>query len=97
MVNEGLLDESDVDPDPSFPKEKVDYEAVIAYKKKLFNLAYERFKEKRNNYEYEKFCSENSHWLDDYALFASLRFHFHGQVWNEWPREIRDRDPEALV
>ena len=45
---------------------------------------------------YEDFVNENAHWLDDYALFMSLKEHFSGAPWNEWPWEIRDRTAPAL-
>lgn len=96
MVQDGLLAKSDLESLPKFPKGCVDYAAVMAYKEKLFNLAYERFRNERQKYEYERFCLENSHWLEDFALFVSLKTHFHGRAWSEWPGEIRDREPQAL-
>ncbi len=95
MIRDGLFAKADIEALPNWPKEWVDYEGVISYKKRLFQLAYERFK-KTKNYECERFCSENSYWLDDFALFVSLKAHFDGKAWNEWPSEIRDRQPEAL-
>jgi len=96
LVQDGLLNKSDVKSPPDFPLERVDYRAAGAYKKKLFNRAYERFKGKRPQYEYKRFCSENSNWLEDFALFVALKSHFDGMVWSEWPQEVRDRHPEAL-
>lgn len=96
MVQEGLLDKQDSNLCSNYPEGKVDYKQVTEDKRKLFKLAYERFKKQGDNYEYEKFCSENSGWLEDYALFVSLKAHFNGLIWNQWPSEIRDRDPEAL-
>ena len=94
MVEEGLLTEGDIKPAPYFEKKEVDYPKVISYKEKIFNKAHERFKRSRED-EFEKFCSENSSWLEDFALFAALRVHF-GRVWNEWPSKIRDRQLKAL-
>jgi 4-alpha-glucanotransferase len=96
MARDGFLAKGDIKPAPNCPKGQVDYNAVTAYKEKLFRLAYDRFKTTNNRYEYERFCSENSHWLEDFARFAAFKVHFHGHVWSEWPREIRDRRPEAL-
>ncbi len=96
MVRDGFLTQRDVKPIPDFPRGRVDYETVIAYKEKLFYSAYARFKKARDNSQYERFCSENSRWLDDFALFMALREQFHGQVWGDWPPEIRDRQPKAL-
>ena len=44
---------------------------------------------------YPEFCSENSYWLPDYALFRALQDHFH-KPWQEWPEEVRTRRPAAL-
>jgi 4-alpha-glucanotransferase len=95
MVRDGFLAKADIKPFPNCPKGQVDYNAVIAFKEKLFHLAYERFKTTKNKDEYERFCSENSHWLEDFARFAAFKVHFHGHVWSEWPLEIRGRRPEA--
>lgn len=96
MIEEGLLHKRDVEPMPHFPLNRVDYNSVIPYKRKLLNKALTRFKKRGKNDEYKKFCIENSFWLDDFALFVTLKAHFKGQVWSEWPSQIRDRQPEAL-
>jgi 4-alpha-glucanotransferase len=96
LVQDGLLTRADVKSPPDFPMDRVDYRAVGAYKGKLFKKAYERFKAKSPQYEYERFCAENSHWLEDFALFVALKAHFKGKVWSDWPEDIRDRQPEAL-
>jgi 4-alpha-glucanotransferase len=96
LVRDGLLNKADFKSAPGFPKNKVDYRSVGAYKAKLFTKAYERFKGKKPQYEYEKFCSENSRWLQDFALFMTLKSHFNGRVWSEWPQELRDRHSKAL-
>ena len=95
MVEDGLLSRGDLEPTPVFPQRRVDFCQVISYKEKLFNRAYERFKEKENS-DYEQFSSDNAHWLDDFALFIALQTRFQGQIWSDWPKEIRDRQPEAL-
>ena len=96
LVRDELLAEPDLIPSPNFPKERVDYESVIAYKEKLLHLACERYKSKKEILEYEQFCFQNACWLDDFALFMALKSHFKGQVWSEWPEDIRDRQLEAL-
>ena len=44
---------------------------------------------------YSAFCSENSYWLPDYALYRALRDRFR-TPWQEWPADIRQRTPGAL-
>ncbi len=45
---------------------------------------------------YQEWMLKQQHWLDDYALFASLKEQFNTQPWYEWPDAIRRRCPEAL-
>ena len=96
LVRDGLVENDDLNPVPKNPEGRVDFRTVISYKTKLFEKAFVTFKTKKNDNEYEKFCANNSIWLDDFALFSSLRNHFNKQVWSDWPIEIRDRQPKAL-
>ena len=45
--------------------------------------------------DYAKFIADQSHWLDDYALFMVLRDVFN-TPWVEWPAAERDRDPVVM-
>lgn len=46
--------------------------------------------------QFAAFCEQQAHWLDDYALFMSLREQQGNRLWSEWPEALRDRDPDAL-
>ncbi|MCD6561839.1 MAG: 4-alpha-glucanotransferase [Deltaproteobacteria bacterium] len=97
MVEQGLVSKKEIESIPEFPGERVDYENAACWKENLFDLAYERFQNKNDNYEYEQFSLQNAYWLDDLALFLALKSHFKGTEWSEWPQELRDRDAEALI
>jgi len=97
LVKEGLLDKIEFEPWPDFPLGKVDYLRVIDFKRDLFQKAYEQFKSRRNKDEYEQFCLQEGRWLNDYALFVAIKSHFRGKTWSEWPCELRNRNPEALL
>jgi 4-alpha-glucanotransferase len=45
---------------------------------------------------YQQFCERNAWWLDDYVLFVRLRDQYPNGSWNQWPRELARREPEAL-
>lgn len=45
---------------------------------------------------YEHFYAANAYWLEDFALFQTLREIHHSLPWNQWPREFVERDSEAL-
>jgi len=96
MVGDGLLKDRDIEQRPDFPSSRVDYRAVTKYKERIFNLAYERFKAMTDKGAYENFCSANSWWLDDFALFVALRKFHHNRCWVEWPADIRTRSSAAL-
>jgi 4-alpha-glucanotransferase len=96
LAEERLLDLSDLQGLPKFPRERVGYKSVRQLKKKIFHLAYECFKKKTDEEDFEKFCKENASWLDDYSLFVALKSRFGAKSWNEWPSELRDRKTEAL-
>ncbi len=95
LLQDDLVNKTVLDSLPDFPVERVEYQAVIKYKRRLFDQAYERFK-RRNDYEYDRFCLENAYWLEDFTLFTALKSHFGGKAWNQWPKNLRDRQLEAL-
>ncbi len=96
LRKQGLLKKEDINP-PHFSK-KVDFDAVAAFKKCLFEKAFSDFIQdhKKAHSAFEIFCSENKSWLDDYAVFCALREHFDGRPWYEWPKRYRDRQKNYL-
>ncbi|MCX5833205.1 MAG: 4-alpha-glucanotransferase [Deltaproteobacteria bacterium] len=98
MVQEGLLKAGDLRGAPSFPEGDIDYPAVIAYKQNLFSKAFEDFRKAGRKYgdDFGAFCDDNAGWIDDHALFMTLKRREQGRAWNEWPRPIRDRTPAVL-
>ena len=97
LIEEGFLSKSDLDPNPSFSVEGVEYEKITEYKKKVLQIAYANSKEKlKLDCEFMFFCRENSYWLEDYALFISLKENFNLGTWGEWPLDLRDRHEASL-
>ena len=93
LVEDGLLSKEDLEPLPDFPIGRIDYPLVAAYKERILNRAYERHKKTD---EYRKFCQENKEWLEDFSLFKALKSRFSNRAWSEWPKEVRDRNKDAL-
>ncbi|MDY0040250.1 MAG: 4-alpha-glucanotransferase [Desulforhabdus sp.] len=97
LIEQGFLHASEVQDRSDFADERVDFDKVSQYKYQLLQLAFERFvSHQGTDHEFNRFCEENAAWLDDYALFISLKKNFGGACWNEWPPELRDRDPAAI-
>ena len=102
LIDEGLLRAGDCDEGRSFPKNAVDYNAVIAFKYKLIERAWSSFSAMRRSslslrFDYDQFCLEQAHWLDDYALFRALKARHGGVYYLDWPAEFVRREPAALA
>lgn len=97
LMEEGLLDKSELEPLPNCPAHEVDYDSVVSYKMRCCRKAFSRFKQRREQHEYEEFCEDNADWLDDYVLFLSLKSKLGNQEWSTWPSELIERDPDALA
>jgi len=100
LVEAGWLTSADVVNVPDFPQKAVDYGAVIPYHNQMLDLAYKHFAanasaEERKNFE--SWCVQNSHWLDDFALFVALKDHHNGRPWVEWPEGEALRQRDALT
>lgn len=96
MAQQGLINQKDLFASPVFLEDKIDYKQATAYKIKLFNQAFERFQHQKNRYDFERFCLKQKDWLEDFALFTAIVEYFHGETWQKWPKEVRDRDIKAL-
>ncbi len=45
---------------------------------------------------YKKFTRQSAYWLDDFALFMTIKEANHSLPWTSWPDPYRLRDPDAL-
>jgi len=99
LLNENLLSINDLFDRPEFPTDHIDYGPVIQWKVKLLERSYYRFgrsKNKKLYAEFSLFVDQNNYWLEDYALFMAIKQH-HGNVsWENWPTELRQRNPKSL-
>ena len=98
LVEDELLAASDCEH-PSFPANAVDYDAIILFKHRLFEKAWDRFRTGTRadlRSDYERFCHDQEQWLPDYALFRALKAKFGNAHYLEWPSELVQRQPAAL-
>jgi len=96
LISDGLLAAKDCES--SFASDVVDYDAVIPFKVRLLETAWTNFKggeRKDLRPAYDEFCTQQEHWLEDYALFRVLKTKYHGAYYLEWPAELVQRSPEA--
>jgi 4-alpha-glucanotransferase len=97
LLQEGFIGKKDIASSGEFTSGACDYEAAVRLKEKIHHRAYERFKAGSSHKDdFQNFCRENSQWLDDYALFNSLRDNYNEKVWSTWTVALRDWQPQAL-
>jgi len=100
LVDESLLDQSDIEKPPDFPKHRVDYGQAIKHKMPLLAKSFKKFKDKyATGYpeDFYAFSETNAFWLEDYTLFASLKEAHNGQVWTKWEEGASTRHLDSLV
>lgn len=97
----GLLTPGELGSYPSLPHEHVDYGRVIDTKQAYLAKAVDRFDARAPAgllAEYEAFVATHDPvWLDDYALFATLKSAYAQAAWPQWDEPHRDRDESALA
>lgn len=77
-------------------KNYVDYGLLYVERHKVFAKIQENFN-KNIPADFEKYCSDNSFWLDDYALFMAIKDAHNGASFSTWESDIKVRQPGAVV
>jgi len=98
LCAEGLLSSEDLG-EPQFSGNAVNYEQVRRYKTPLLRKAAHSFfknPRKQAQKDLENFCEENRDWLEDFALFCSLKSARGERLWTAWEKELVRREPQAL-
>ena len=99
LIEDGLLSRRDCEIGRGLPKHAVDFEAVTVFKHRLLDQAWRNFDSSARpelRADFERFCSEEAHWLDDYALFRALKARLGGANLLDWPEDLLRRSPLAL-
>jgi 4-alpha-glucanotransferase len=111
LMQDGLISQVEVHQHRSdFPAEQVDFGAVIEWKIPLLRkaaIAFRARSDRQRLQAYHRFCEAQAYWLDDYALYMSIKARFDeraqregvaNSVWCEyWDRDIARREPQAMV
>ncbi len=98
LIEQGFLSKEDFCDMPLWDALKIDYGPVINYKFSILNKAFNRFQSQPEHplqKDFIIFCSAEAFWLEDYALFMSLKDAHNGEIWTQWPNEIAFPNKEA--
>jgi len=100
LAGDGLLDRYDL-AGPSFDDRRVEYGAVIPWKAALVERAFANFRAGAGDPvlrdEFDAYVESSRDWLEDFALFMTLKGNRGGVSWLDWPEPFRLRDSDALA
>ena len=94
LVEKKLLSPNDLVNDLQFNNRKVEYDKVREFKEDKLKIAFNNFN--LSETKFKNFKTQEFWWLDDFALFTSLKEYFNGKAWNEWDEEIKLHQPKAV-
>ncbi len=94
LADKKLVTHSELATSNKFNPFLTNFQQVSAFKQKLLNLAFKRFQPSPGQ-DYYHFCRQTN-WLDDYALFMTLKTVHRGKPWYQWPRDLANRSPSSL-
>ena len=96
LVEEGLLSKEECESyDWGSNEEFIDYKKIYLSRFEILRKAFNR-SEIHSDIKFYEFCEENKKWLDDYALYMSIKDSLGGKSWIEWSEDIRTRQKEAM-
>lgn len=97
LVEEGVLTERECNSyDWGNNNEYIDYEKIYLSRFKILKKAYKRSKINKNK-KFLAYCKKNEWWLEDYALYMSIKDSFNGLSWIEWEKDIKLREEHTLI
>lgn len=95
LVEYELLDDGDLICDETFDDDKVLFNDVVLFKDRLLRSAFSNFKAAKFK-DFKTFCRDNDFWLEDFAVYISLKKHFEDKPWNEWKETFRQYDSQHI-
>ncbi len=98
LVDEGLIKASEVRGIENKCLRKVCYSDAYKLKEHILAKAFENINKEGNLHHlpgFDNFIEENRYWLEDYALFMTIK-KIMEKPWYEWPERLRRHDITAL-
>lgn len=93
LIKKGLLNREECDFFDFGRSSYIDYGRLFASRERLLVKAFRRFKKDKS---YEQFLEDNSYWIDDYALFMSIKKHLNYAPLKAWNEDIKQRNKKHL-
>ena len=98
LIEDGLLTQNDLAAMPEFSASRVDFGLLIPWKLAILQKAFSHLSAASESLqkEFKRFSKENFAWLDDYALFMSIKEANGGGAWSGWDESLRKRKKAAI-
>jgi 4-alpha-glucanotransferase len=98
LKNEGLLNIQDLPKLIHTSEERIDFGEIIPWKNDLLDKAFINYCKIKNSIhkDYDSFCEENTFWLNEYAIFMTLKELHGGESWINWPKLIKSNDINTI-
>jgi 4-alpha-glucanotransferase len=100
LIEDGLLTKSEAGDPHVFQPGTVDFPAVIAHRRALWQRVHDRFEAVGGHPmrdRFDRFCNDQADWLDDFALFRAIKDAYDQTAWVAWEPDIAQRDPSAVA
>ena len=99
LAREGLLTRDDIIPVAGLSASGVNFPETISYREERLRRAFNAFSVTKGHKldSFKDYCNKNTSWLEDFALFMTLRKFYGGKPWTEWPEDLRTSKPEIIV
>ncbi|CAF0918330.1 unnamed protein product [Rotaria sordida] len=100
LVEMNLLSRDDFDELSSFQFDDryVKFNQVTKFKTLMLKKAFKNFQERKHRFKesLEEFIQSENYWLDDYALYMTIKELQNNPIWSQWPHGLKYHETEAL-
>jgi 4-alpha-glucanotransferase len=86
--------------DTTWDDDRIDYDRLSPWRLDLLREAFAGFGQHataQDRVGMADWAKSQANWLDDYSLFMALDHAFEHALWPQWPPELAQREPQALV
>lgn len=96
LIEEGYISQEDVKVlEDVEDEEKVAYGDIYNKRYPVLQKAMKKFLENPTD-DYYDFINKHKYWLNDYALYMSIKKSLNDLCWLDWPEDLRTRNKEAM-
>jgi 4-alpha-glucanotransferase len=96
LVARGALSAEEVAPPRHFNPDRIEWDAVVAWKSERIARACDRLNQQDAGRALREAFRAKHPWVEDDALFVAIKATQQQRAWWEWPQALKDRDPAAL-